>query len=197
MKIIILVSNLLLLSCSHMEISKRDKWQKPNRIFKAISSPTDHEKNFCDLGSGSGYFTLNAAKRYKHVYASELSKSEIEKLSKSIDGHRNITIIESKKDDPLFPLGKCDVIFMALVYHHLENRVSYLQNLRKYLAQNGKVVNLDNEFDSQKYLGTGKRLPAKACRFPKEKFLSEAKLAKFKSMRDLSVLPMQYLIEIE
>ncbi|MEC7277765.1 MAG: class I SAM-dependent methyltransferase [Bdellovibrionota bacterium] len=199
MKLFLLTISLFLFSCSHTKISKRDKWQKPNKIFKAISSSNDKNKTFCDLGSGSGYFTLNAAKKYKHIYASEINKKEIEKLSKNIERSRdnNITIIQSKVDDPLFPAGKCDVIFIALVYHHIENRVDYLQNLRRYLSENGKIVNLDNAFNPERYVGTGKRLPAKECRFPKEKFLKEAKLAKFSKSKEHFVLPMQYLIEIQ
>jgi predicted RNA methylase len=199
MRVFYTIFILFLFSCSHTTVSKRDKWQKPNEIFKAISSTNDKGKIFCDLGSGSGYFALNAAKSYKHVYASELTKKEIKKLSRNIElsGDKNITVIQSRVDDPLFPAGKCDVIFIALVYHHLEDRVNYLLNLRKYLSINGKIINLDNAFEPKKYIRTGKRLPAKECRFPKDKFLKEAKMAKYNKSKEYSVLPMQYLIEIQ
>jgi SAM-dependent methyltransferase len=199
LKPIIFISLVILFSCTHSPKSKRDHWQKPDKIFEAISSFNDKNKVFCEIGPGEGYFSFKAAPLYGHVYASELSDKSIKEflLSNESKGVKNLTVIKANEDDPLFPVAKCDVIFMGMVYHHIENRVEYLINIKKYLAENGKIVNLDNVIDIKKYEGTGKRLPSKECRFSKDEFIAEAKLAKFSNIKEYNVLPMQYLIELQ
>ena len=188
-------------SCSSQRRSKRDKWQKPELIFSAIAAGKNAEKSevFCDLGAGEGYFTLKASNKYKHIYASDIDQRKLGQLFETINKRKikNISPVLSKLTDPLFPLGKCDVLFMALVYHHLEDRINYLKNLKKYLSEKGRIINLDNSTNIESYSGTGKRLPAKECRFSKQTFISEAKQAGFSYIKEHKVLPMQYLIELK
>ena len=178
--------------------SNRDKWQKPVKILNAFSTLNDKSKTFCEIGAGEGYFSLKASKRFQSVYASELNDESIKKLNEKINKENisNIYVIKSKESDPLFLHGKCDIIFMSMVYHHLKNRINYLKNLKQYLAPKGRIINLDNVDDINKYDGTGKRLPSKECRFPKEQFVKEASAAKYTSIKEISVIPMQYLFEI-
>ena len=176
----------------------RDTWQKPSEIFEAIEKESQN-KVFCDLGSGDGYFSLKAAKRYKQVYSSDISKKDLKVLNKKIKdkGIYNIKTIQGTLADALFPKGACDIIFMALVYHHIDKRVAYLKKMKKYLNKDGKFINLDNMTDTRKYKGSGKRIPARTCRFSKKTFLKEVKQAGFKQTKEYSVLPMQYLIEVK
>ena len=177
--------------------SSRDVWQKSEKIFKAIGNKK-RVSVFCEIGSGDGYFSLKAAKLFDKVYASDVDEKSLKKLKEIIRKHKvsNLEVVTSKYDDAMLPLGKCDVIFMGMVYHHIEDRVQYLKNMKKYLSPKGRFFNLDNVMDVKKYEGTNKRLPAKECRFPKKKFLNEAKMAGFKLIDEHQILPMQYLIEL-
>jgi SAM-dependent methyltransferase len=174
----------------------RDHWQKPKLIFESITTGKDKRRTFCDIGAGEGYFTKKAIKRFKYVFASEIDSSSLEKLRslKKTKKIKNLTIVDSKTSDPLFP-KKCDIIFLSMVYHHLEDRIAYIKNLKKYLSPGGKIVNLDNVVDEKKYEGTGKRLPDKNCRFARDKFLTEVKKAGYQNIKEHKILPMQYLIE--
>ena len=61
------------------------------------------------------------------------------------EGVGNIEVILAKADDPLLPSSGVDLIFTSNTYHHIDNRVSYLTNLRKYLRPNGRIAII--EFD--------------------------------------------------
>jgi arsenite methyltransferase len=59
------------------------------------------------------------------------------------EGVRNVEVILAKRDDPLLPSSGVDLIFTSNAYHHFDNRVSYLKNLRKYLRANGRIAVID------------------------------------------------------
>ena len=66
------------------------------------------------------------------------------------DGVGNVEVILAKPDDPLLPSSGVDLIFTSNTYHHIDNRVSYLTNLRKYLRPNGRIAII--EFDRRGWL---------------------------------------------
>lgn len=158
-----------------------------------------HEKVFCDIGSGKGYFSLKATRIFKQVYASDVDKKALAKLRTQVkkQGLTNIQVIDGKYEDALLPEGKCDILFMAMVYHHIEDRVAYLKNMKKYLAPNGRFFNLDNVIDTEKYKNSGKRVPGPSCRFAKERFLKESGQAGFHLSKNHNVLNFQYLVELK
>ena len=59
-------------------------------------------------------------------------------------------MILAKPNDPLLPSSGVDLIFTSNTYHHIDNRVSYLTNLRKYLRPNGRIAII--EFDRRGWL---------------------------------------------
>ena len=188
----------LLVATSICKAESRDKWQKPELLFKSLEF-NSKEDVFCEIGSGDGYFSIKALAHAKKVIASDVDLKVLEKLKEKIKtkNFRNIEVVKSTYTDPLFNSTKCDIIFMGMVYHHIENRVSYLKNLKKYLKKNGRIVNLDNVIDVKKYEGTGKRIPAKECRFSKEKFLEEATQAGYRVYKKHDLLRMQYFVELK
>ena len=59
-------------------------------------------------------------------------------------------MILAKPDDPLLPPSGVDLIFTSNTYHHIDNRVNYLTNLRRYLRPNGRIAIV--EFDRRGWL---------------------------------------------
>jgi SAM-dependent methyltransferase len=57
----------------------------------------------------------------------------------------NVEVILGKPDDPILPSAGVDLIFSSNTYHHIDNRISYLANVRKYLRPNGRIAVI--EFD--------------------------------------------------
>ncbi len=86
------------------------------------------------------------------VYAVDVDKEMndlvAERAKKS--GIANVEVILAKTDDPSLPRTGVDLIFTSNTYHHIDDRVTYLTNLRKYLHPNGRVAIID--FDRRAWL---------------------------------------------
>lgn len=100
-----------------------------------------------DLGCGPGIFSLAFAERCPAgvVFASDIEPAQLEALEKRVAqaGYRNVVPVLAGLDDPHFPPGRLDLVFIADTYHHLENRVEYMRNLARALAPGGRVVLID------------------------------------------------------
>jgi SAM-dependent methyltransferase len=101
-----------------------------------------------DIGAGSGWFTVRAAKRVGlqgGVYAVEISPDAIAYIQKRVkkDGLGNVQTILGKSDDPLLPAGKIDAVLFLKAYHEVAEPVALLQHLRQSLAPNARVGIID------------------------------------------------------
>jgi arsenite methyltransferase len=121
----------------------RDKWQQPEKVIASLQL----QPGACvaDLGSGGGYFTFRLAKAVGptgHVYAVDVDQGLIDYIADRArdEGADNISVILAKYEDPLLPEGGVDLIFTSNTYHHLEERVVYFRNARKYLRPEGRVA---------------------------------------------------------
>jgi SAM-dependent methyltransferase len=105
-------------------------------------------KSVADIGAGSGWFTVRAARRVGGtglVYAIDINpeatryiaqRGEREKL-------RNIKTILSKPNDPLLPPGSVDAVLLLKTYHEVAHPVEMLRNLRPVLRPGAKVGVID------------------------------------------------------
>jgi len=101
-----------------------------------------------DIGAGSGWFTVRAAKRagaQGKVYAVEISPDAVAYIQKRVkqEGLGNVQTILGKSDDPLLPAGKIDAVLFLKAYHELAEPVALLQHLRESLAPNARVGIID------------------------------------------------------
>jgi arsenite methyltransferase len=126
----------------------RDQWQQRDRVIESLQiRPGDR---IADIGSGSGYFVFALAKAVGpegKVYAVDVDPAMnalvAERAKKERTG--NVEVILAKPDDPILPSAGVDVIFSSNTYHHIDNRISYFANVRKYLRPNGRIAII--EFD--------------------------------------------------
>lgn len=121
----------------------RDKWQQPDRVIQSLQIQPG--ERVADLGSGGGYFTFRLAKAVGptgQVYAVDVDKGLNDYIAGRArdEGFANISVILAKYDDPSLPVDGVDLIFTSNTYHHLENRVAYFRNARKYLRPGGGVA---------------------------------------------------------
>ncbi len=106
-----------------------------------------HDALIGDLGCGPGIFSLAFAERCPEglVYASDIEPAQLDALSARAQkaGLRNIVPVLASLDDPHFPPGRLDLLFIADTYHHLEERVAYMRRLASCLAPGGRLVLID------------------------------------------------------
>jgi SAM-dependent methyltransferase len=100
-----------------------------------------------DLGCGPGIFSLAFAARCPAgiVFASDIEPAQLDALDARAAKARlaNIVPVLASRDDPHFPPGRMNLVFVADTYHHLENRVEYMRRLARTLAPGGRVVLID------------------------------------------------------
>lgn len=138
--------------CAYQGVN-RDDWQQPQRVIAALNlRPGDR---VADLGSGGGYFTFRLAEAVGpagKVYAVDIDQDMVDLIAKRANQERisNIEPILAKPDDPFLPKTDIDLIFTSNTYHHIDKRIAYFANLRKYLRPDGRVAIID--FDRRSWL---------------------------------------------
>jgi len=104
-------------------------------------------KNVADIGAGSGWFTVRAAKRVGAdgtVYAVDINPQAIRYIESRIqkENLQNIKPVLGKPDNPLLP-AKVDAVLMLKTYHEVADPVRLLRNLRSSLAAGARVGVVD------------------------------------------------------
>ena len=104
-------------------------------------------KSVADIGAGSGFFTVLAARRVGDkgmVYAVDINPEAIQYIDarlKKEDLH-NVKTILGKEDDPLLPPG-VDAVLLLKTYHEVAQPIVLFRNLRHSLAKDAKVGVID------------------------------------------------------
>jgi ubiquinone/menaquinone biosynthesis C-methylase UbiE len=138
----------------------RDERLQINRVMDILGVTPG--KNVADIGAGSGWFTVRAAKRVGDtgvVYAVDINAEAVryvedrarkEKLS-------NVKTILSHADDPMLPGGIIDCVLMLKTYHEIAKPVTLLENLRGALRPGAKVGVIDRNGNGEDH-GVGREV---------------------------------------
>lgn len=120
--------------------------QPPDKVMDAIGVKTGMVIG--EVGAGRGRYTVHLAARVGpsgKVYANDIDAGGLARIRErcSKDGLANVETILGRTDDPLFPAGKLDMIFMVLTYHHLSRPVEMLKAMVPSLKPDATVVVID------------------------------------------------------
>lgn len=104
--------------------------------------------NVADIGAGSGWFTVRAAKRVGSsgvVYAVDINPDAIAYIDRRIkqDGVSNVHTILSTEDDPKLPKNNIDSVLLLKTYHEVAHPVVLLENLRSSLRGGARIGIID------------------------------------------------------
>ena len=121
----------------------RRKFLNPDRILEMLGLEKD--MTFADLGCGTGYFSIPASAIVRKVYAIDVQQEMLELLNARIK-KENITNIESLlSDGKSIPLadGSADILFMANVFHEIDDKDYMLAEVKRVLSGQGRLVIID------------------------------------------------------
>lgn len=123
---------------------KRDDWQKPDEVLRALElTPT---ATVLEVGAGTGYFTLRLGKALERgtVIALDQSPEMATYLKRRVEasGLANINIREGELKN-IDTLQSVDLVFCVDVYHHLHDRVGFAEQLFRELRPHSKVAIID------------------------------------------------------
>ncbi len=131
---------------AHLEDPKRDAYQKPQEVVKALDIKPGEV--IADIGAGSGYFTFRLAQQVGpsgRVYAVDVSPEMIVHLNRRVRGLKatNVVTILSAPDDPLLPDNSVDRFFICDTWHHIGGHPQYLALMKRMLKPGGQVIMID------------------------------------------------------
>jgi SAM-dependent methyltransferase len=107
-------------------------------------------KAAADIGAGSGWFTVRAAKRVGstgRVYAVDINPEALEYIEKRVrkDHIENVKTISGKADNPELPPDSVDAVLLLKTYHEVAEPVALLRHLRAALRPGARVGIIDRD----------------------------------------------------
>jgi SAM-dependent methyltransferase len=105
-------------------------------------------KSVADIGAGSGWFSVRAARRIAPsgtVYAEDINPEAITYIRQRAahENLPNIHVIEGTPDNPKLMLASIDAVLMLKVYHEVANPLELLRNLRPALRPDARIGVID------------------------------------------------------
>lgn len=125
---------------------ERKKRQDPVEILSRIG--LGEGETFIDLGSGDGFFSLQAARMVGEggkVYAVDANSDAIKFLQKKASEEKleNVIAKISVAEESVLCDQCGDLVFFAQVLHDFQDQAKVLKNAFEMLKPGGRVVNLD------------------------------------------------------
>lgn len=129
-----------------LDTPERKKLMPAEKLLSML--PVKDDDTIVDLGAGTGYFSLPAAKVTKStVYAVDVEPKMLEVLEERVEEQKlsnvrpTIGVIE---DIPLLD-GIADIVIASLVLHEVEPLSKGLQEIHRILKGDGRLLCLDWE----------------------------------------------------
>lgn len=139
---------------SVFETPGRDERLQINRVMDILGVETG--KSAADIGAGSGWFTVRAAKRVGdggHVYAVDINPEAVQYITERAQKEQlhNVKAILSKPDDPQLPADSVDAVLLLKTYHEVARPVTLLRNLRAALRPGAKIGIIDRNGNGENH----------------------------------------------
>jgi cyclopropane fatty-acyl-phospholipid synthase-like methyltransferase len=167
---------------------KRDEWQKPHEVIRALALAPDAA--VADVGAGTGYFAVRLARMVPagRIYAADVERSMVRHLAQRAKREKlgNIVAVQSAPDDASLP-DKVDLALLVDVYHHIDDRGRYFARLKNALKDGGRVAIIDFTLDSR--YG-----PPPRARIAPDRVKAELAAAGYALVEQHDFLPEQYFL---
>jgi ubiquinone/menaquinone biosynthesis C-methylase UbiE len=167
---------------------KRDAWQKPHEVIRALELKPDAV--VADIGAGTGYFAVRLANMHPEatVLAVDVEPDMVRYLGERArrEGLKNLKPVTGRADDPRLP-AKVDLALFVDVYHHIEQRERYFRQLAVSLKPGARLAVIDFRLDSPEG-------PPTAARVAPERVKSELAKAGYVLRAEHAFLPYQYFL---
>jgi predicted methyltransferase len=131
---------------SIFEYPDRDKKLQIDRVMDLLGITPG--KGVADLGAGSGWFTVRAARRVGAtgtIFAEDINPKAVEYIDQRAQKEKltNVRTILGTPDDPKLPAGSVDALLMLKVYHEIAHPIPVMMTLHAALRPGAKVGIID------------------------------------------------------
>lgn len=113
-------------------------------------------KTVADIGAGSGWFTVRAARRVTdtdRVYAVEINPAAISHINERAQKEKlsNIKTVMGTEDDPRLPPISVDAVLLLKTYHEVARPVDLLRKLHAALKPGARVGIIDRNGNGENH----------------------------------------------
>ena len=131
---------------SIFEYPDRDKKLQIDRVMDLLGIKPG--KSVADIGAGSGWFTVRAARRIQPggvVFAEEINPEAIKYIDQRARKEKleNVRTVLGTPDDLKLPPASVDAALMLKVYHEIAHPIPVMKELRAALRPGAKVGIID------------------------------------------------------
>jgi len=126
---------------------ERLQWLPPDEVLAQI--PFENGGVVADIGAGTGYFSIPIARvvgQIGRVYAVDFQREMLEKIRHKLDtlgNSSNVELIEGDAARTTLPVQSCDIVFMANIWHELDDHAAVLIEAARVLRPGGFLVIVD------------------------------------------------------
>ncbi len=131
---------------SIFESPGRDQRLQIDRVMSLLG--VEPGKSVADIGAGSGWFTVRAARRVApggKVYAEDINPEAISYIEQRAQREHlfDIRAVLGSADDPKLPPASIDAVLMLKSYHEIARPLDLLRNLKPALRPGARVGVID------------------------------------------------------
>ena len=131
---------------SIFEYPDRDKKLQIDRVMDLLGIAPG--KSVADIGAGSGWFTVRAARRVGAggmVLAEDINPQAIQYIDARVGKEKltNVRTVLGTPEDPKVPADSVDAMLMLKVYHEIAHPIPVMRMLRASLKPGAKVGIID------------------------------------------------------
>jgi ubiquinone/menaquinone biosynthesis C-methylase UbiE len=124
----------------------RKTWQKPDLVLQKLGDVTG--MTVADIGAGTGYFSFRLLRKAEKVIAIDIDPV----MTKFMDAYSKSYPEEFREkletrlatpDNPMLKDNEADLIIIVNTFAYIDNKVTYLSNLKKKLKPGGRLAIID------------------------------------------------------
>ncbi len=139
---------------SIFESPGRDQRLQIDRVMDILAIAPG--KNVADVGAGSGWFTVRAARRVGEggkVFAVDINPEAVRYIENRVqkENLHNVSAIQGREDDPTLPIAQVDAVLLLKTYHEVAKPVALLKNLKPALRPGAKVGIIDRNGNGENH----------------------------------------------
>jgi len=173
-----------------LDSEERRKLIPPEKILDLMN--INFGETFLDVGAGTGYFALIAAKYVGtngRVIAADVSQEMLDEIKlRSLETNQNIELLLCKADSINIGDSLADKILMAFVFHEIDKKADYLKEMYRVAKNNCELTIVEWEkVDSQ--IG-----PPINDRISSQDLIQIAESSGFFVIKHEKINPYQYLL---
>lgn len=123
---------------------KRDRWQRPEQIVRALKLRPGEA--VADIGSGSGYLLRHLSRAVGsngHVFAEEIQEAFLPTLRKRARALGNVAVVLGTAQDPRLPPASIDCFVLLTTYHEVQQPVAFLRTLHRFARPDARLAIID------------------------------------------------------